>query len=361
MRLPAGIYHETYRQDQQWWQTRFVWARMLFLFLLLFVVLPLGVPLIDADIGRYLLGLANLVGYFILGALGVQLLIGYTGQITLGHAAFIAVGAYVSALGMLQFGLPYPLTLPLAAVAAGLWSVLFGLPSARVKGYYLIMTTMTAQFVTVGFIITQYVAQVGGRGVAFSLPPGTITFGPFPVESEMSKYYLMLVLVIGSFVVVANLLRTKVGRAWVAIRDNDVAAEVLGVNVVRYKLLAYFVAGALGGIAGSYWLTSLSAVSPEHFELFLSLELVGMILIGGVGSLYGVVLGALFWALVPELIQFGVAGLYPIFPELFGKLSPLRLVAFGLAIILFLLYEPKGLAYRWWQIKNYIHLWPFSY
>lgn len=361
MRLPAGIYHETYRQDQQWWQTRFVWARMLFLFLLLFVVLPLGLPMLDASIGRYVLGLANLVGYFILGALGVQLLIGYTGQITLGHAAFIAVGAYVSALGMLQFGLPYPVTLPLAAIASGLWSVLFGLPSARVKGYYLIMTTMTAQFVTVGFIITQYVAQVGGRGVAFSLPPGTITFGPFPVESELSKYYLMLVLVIGALVVVANLLRTRVGRAWVAIRDNDIAAEVLGVNVVRYKLLAYFVAGALGGIAGAYWLTSLSAVSPEHFEFALSLELVGMILIGGVGSLYGVVFGALFWALVPEAIQFGVAGLYPFFPELFGKLSPLRLVAFGLAIILFLLYEPKGLAYRWWQIKNYIHLWPFSY
>ena len=172
MRLPAGTFHDSYTTDQAWWQTRFVWGRMLLLFAVLLVGIPIIVPMIDSSLGRYVLGLSNNVGYFILGALGVQLLIGFAGQITLGHMAFIAVGAYTSAIAMLNFGLPYPLTLVLAALVAGLWSMLFGLPSARVKGYYLIMTTMAAQFITVDFVITQYVAQIGGRGQAFHYRAG---------------------------------------------------------------------------------------------------------------------------------------------------------------------------------------------
>ena len=140
MYLPSGVYHETYQADHAWWQTAFIRAKMALLILLLLVGLPLA--------GNYTLSVANIIGYTILSALGVQLLIGYSGQITLGHAAFLAVGAYATAIGMLQYGLPYPVSMALGAILAGLWSVLFGLPSARVKGFYLIMTTMAAQFVT---------------------------------------------------------------------------------------------------------------------------------------------------------------------------------------------------------------------
>ncbi|MDE3089378.1 MAG: branched-chain amino acid ABC transporter permease, partial [Chloroflexota bacterium] len=197
MRLPSGVYHQTYAQDHAWWQTRFVWVRMIFLFLILFVGVPIVMPAVLPGFGYYAVGVANLIGYTILSAMGVQLLIGYAGQLTLGHSAFIAVGGYTSAIAMLRFGVPYPVTIVLAAITAGLWSVLFGLPSARVKGYYLIMTTMAAQFITVDFLITQYVAQVGGRGVAFSLPPGTVTIGPVEIDNDVKVYYLMLVLVIG--------------------------------------------------------------------------------------------------------------------------------------------------------------------
>jgi branched-chain amino acid transport system permease protein len=175
--------------------------------------------------------------------MGVQLLIGYCGQVTLGHAAFLAVGAYTSTLLMLQLHLPYPITLILGGITGGLWSVLFGLPSARVKGFYLIMATMAAQFITVEFFITQYVSQIGGRGVAFAIPPGMIKIGPWGIQSDMEVYYLMVVLVLLCTFAMANLLRTKIGRAWIAIRDNDIAAEALGVNIVYYKLLAFFVAG----------------------------------------------------------------------------------------------------------------------
>ncbi len=353
MYLPSGVYHETYRADHAWWQAAFVRAKMAFLVLLLLVGLPLS--------GAYALSVANIIGYTILSALGVQLLIGYTGQITLGHAAFIAVGGYATAIGILQYGLPYPVSMALGAILAGLWSVLFGLPSARVKGFYLIMTTMAAQFVTVDFIITNYVSRVGGRGQSFSLPPGTITVGPWVIDTELKVYYLMIGLVILCTTGMANLLRTRVGRAWIAIRDNDIAAEMMGVNVVRYKLLAFFVAGVLGGVAGGFWISSLYVVSPDHFQFSWSVWLVGVILIGGVGSLHGVIFGSIFVTVLLERLQAAVIPLSDAFPALSTGLLYIKEGVFGLAIVLFLLYEPRGLAYRWQQLKNYFNLWPFAY
>ncbi len=353
MYLPSGVYFEHYTQDHAWWRTNIIRAKMaaLFLFLLIF---PLSANI-------YVVSIANVIGYTILSAMGVQLLIGYCGQLTLGHAAFIAVGAYVTTIAMLQYHLPYPVGLVLGAIAAGVWSVLFGLPSARVKGFYLIMTTMAAQFITVDFIITQYVSQIGGRGTSFSLPPGTITIGPWAIDSDVKVYYLMLVLVILCTAGMANLLRTRVGRAWIAIRDNDIAAEAMGVNIVHYKLLAFFVAGVLGGIAGGFWISSLFFVSPEHFQWSWSLWIVGVILIGGAGSLHGTIFGAMFVTLVLEGLKFAIIPLSDVFPALQERFLYVKEAAFGLAIVLFLLYEPKGLAYRWQQIKNYFNLWPFSY
>jgi branched-chain amino acid transport system permease protein len=361
--LPCSVYHEDYVQDHAWWQSRFVKGKMALLFLLLFVVIPW-----QAD--DYWLSVWNQVGYTILGALGVQLLIGYCGQVTLGHAAFLAVGAYTSTLLVLEFpwptflmdwGLAYPLSIIIAAVVAGLWSVLFGLPSAKVKGFYLILTTMAAQFVTVDFVIAQYVSRIGGRGQAFSLPPGTIKIGPWVIDSNLKIYFMMLVLVILCVIGLANLLRSRAGRAWVAIRDNDISAEVMGINIVKYKLLAFFVAGFIGGIAGAFWISNLAAISYEHFPWFWSLWLVGVILIGGVGSIHGAIFGSIFMVVVMELLQLAVMPLADTYPKLLIDFLFIKEAAFGLAICVFLIFEPNGLAYRWWQIKNYFNLWPFSY
>jgi branched-chain amino acid transport system permease protein len=244
---------------------------------------------------------------------------------------------------------------------AGLWAILFGLPSAKVKGFYLIMTSLAAQFVTVDFVLTQYVSQIGGRGQAFSLPPGSITIGPLVMDTDLKVYFLGAVLTILLTMGLANLLRSKVGRAWVAIRDNDIAAETMGINIVTYKLMAFFVAGFIGGIAGAFWVSTLSALSPEHFQWFWSLWLVGVILIGGVGSIYGTIFGSMFMVLIMEGLKFIIIPLTPIYPALTMKFLFLKEATFGLAICLFLIYEPNGLAYRWWQIKNYFNLWPFSY
>jgi branched-chain amino acid transport system permease protein len=336
---------------------------MVLLFLALFVFIPWFA-------GEYWISVCNLIGYTVLGALGVQLLIGFCGQLTLGHSAFIAVGAYTSTLlilefpwpkFMMDFGIAYPISILIAAFAAGIWSVLFGLPSARVKGFYLILTTMAAQFITVDFIITGYVSQIGGRGQAFSLPPGTIKVGPWVIDNDLKVYFMMLVLVISCVIIMVNLLRSRVGRAWVAIRDNDISAEVMGINVFKYKLLAFFVAGFIGGIAGAFWISNLAAISPEHFPWFWSLWLVGVILIGGVGSLHGAIFGSIFMVVVMELLQLAIIPLAATYPKLLMDFLFIKEAAFGLAICAFMIFEPNGLAYRWWQMKNYFNLWPFSY
>jgi len=360
--LPCGHYHENYAKDQGWWQTPVIKGKMIFLLFIVFVVFPL-------TLNGYWLSVANMIGYTALGALGVQLLIGYAGLITLGHAAFIAVGAYTSTLLILKFpwpeflinwGLAYPISIIVAAIVAGLWSVLFGLPCVRVKGFYLILTTMAAQFITVDFILTQYVSKIGGRGQAFSLPPGTIKIGPWAIDTDLRVYFLMITLLVLTIMLMANLLRTRVGRAWVAIRDNDIAAETLGISIVRYKLLNFFVAGFIGGIAGAFWVANLAALSPEHFPWFWSLWLVGVILIGGAG-IEGAIFGSIFMVMVMELLQMAAIPLSEYWPRILFYFAFIKDMAFGLAICAFLIYEPRGISYRWWQIKNYFNLWPFSY
>jgi branched-chain amino acid transport system permease protein len=361
--LPCGHYHENYVQDQGWWQTPVLKLKMLLLLAVVFVLIPLLLP-------EYWVGVGTMIGYTAMGALGVQLLIGFGGLITLGHAAFIAVGAYTSALLVLEFpwpafmidwGLAYPASIVVAGLFAGIWSVVFGLPCARVKGFYLILTTIAAQFITVDFILTQYVSKIGGRAQAFSLPPGTIQIGPWSMDTEIETYYFMAILVTGMIVVLANLLRSKPGRAWVAIRDNDIAASTMGINVYRYKILAFFVAGAMAGVAGAFWLSNTAALSPEHFTWFWSLWLVGVILIGGVGSIHGAIFGSIFMVLVMEFLQMGVIPLAAYYPKLLMNFAFLKEAFFGLIICVFLIFEPHGLAYRWWQMKNYFNLWPFSY
>jgi branched-chain amino acid transport system permease protein len=222
------------------------------------------------------------------------------------------------------------------------------------------------------------VAKIGGRGQAFSLPPGTFKVGPWEIDSmtegawalssDVKVYFFGLMLMALCLLALGNMLRSKVGRAWVAIRDNDIAAETMGVNIVGYKLLAFFTAGFFAGIAGAFNLTTSLSVSPEHYEWYYSLIWVGIILIGGVGSIQGLVFGSIFVVVVMELVKNGadfivefLAVYLPALSYLSMKVIYFKDAAFGLAIIFFLIYEPNGLAYRYWQIKNYFNLWPFSY
>ena len=354
--LPCGTYHETYAQDHAFWQTKFIRGKMILLALAAFIFIPF---FLTDYLSEFILFI-----YWSLGALGVQLLIGYCGQLTLGHAAFLAVGAYASFLimampwpqFMLDIGVVYPLVLLISGIIAGIWCVIFGLPSARVKGFYLILTTMAAQFITVDFFIAKYISQIGGRQQDLTLSSDLVKFGPWTVDTKRDIYYFGLILTILMGFMVVNYIRSKPGRAWVAIRDNDIAAESMGINITLYKLQAFFVSGFIGGLTGAFWGASRNIISVEDFTFGKSLWLVGIILIGGVGSIHGVFFGAAFmvfmiWALQEIVGMVGGTGNIIYYKE----------IAFGLAICGFLLFEPNGLAYRWWQSKNYFNLWPFSY
>ena len=385
--LPCGVYHEYYSQDHAFWQTAFVRGKMILLALIVFVLCPLS-DVIFPYFGPYFINVLIVLIYTIIAAMGVQLLIGFCGQVTLGHGAFVAVGAYTAALvlmhgptiaaiespsnplvgllsivlaGLIKAGLLYPLAIVLAGIVAGLWCVLFGLPSAKVKGFYLIMTTIAAQWITVEFFITQYVSQIGGRAQAFSVMPDNFAIGPIVIDSDRKVYILGAVLVVLLTTAMSNLVRSKPGRAWIAIRDNDIAAEAMGVNIVYHKLTAFFVAGAMGGVAGVYWLNYNLIVSPEHFQWFWSLWWVGVVLIGGVGNIQGTIFGSMFMVFILEGLKFALIPLGGVYPELLDKFLFIKEATFGLAIALFLIYEPNGISYRWWQLKNYFNLWPFSY
>ncbi len=363
--LPCGDYHQNYKQDHGWWQTRLIQIKMIILLIILLLILPY---MLDS----FWISIVNQIGYTVLGVLGVQLLIGYCGLLTLGHAAFIAVGAYTSALlvtefpwpqFMIDYGLAYPISIIIAGIIAGLWSVLFGLPSARVKGFYLILTTMAAQFVTVGYIL-QHVTKLTESQASEITMSDSLQLGPWVInltEDSIKIYYFMVVLVILCCIIVINLTRSRVGRAWIAIRDNDISAEVMGINVIKYKLLAFFVAGFIAGIAGAFYITICPTITHEPFGWDLSLWLVGAILIGGVASIHGAFFGSFFMVLLIELLKLLKDSITetPFLKD--AEIAFLKDIVFGFFICVFIIYEPKGLAYRWQQIKNYFNLWPFSY
>ena len=323
--------------------------------LFIVAVLLLGVAL-PWMVGDYPLFLLQLVAVFTIGALGLNLLTGNTGQISLGHGAFMGVGAY--AAGMLaQAGVPFVVSVVLAGFATAGVGAFFGVPSLRVKGLYLALATLAAQ-VVLSFVFT-WVDSSGGGTSYLTLPPPRV--GPW--ELGRGRAYGLL-LVVTAFLMgwgALNLLRTRVGRAWLAIRDNDRAAAAMGIPVFTYKLFAFFVSAYYVGVAGALWAYLTGVVSAERFGVLLSVEYLAMIIVGGLGSVLGSVLGAVVITLLPELLRVLADALSAALPGASNLFIGLRYAAFGAVIVAFLVWEPEGLADRWRVVKAYFNHWPFRY
>jgi len=347
--LRCGDFKESYLEDEKIFQSVFVkfWLVILFAFLILlpFVANP------------YIMYIANLIGFAIIGAVGLNLLTGFTGQISLGHAAFIGVGGYSTAILMTRLDMPFWFALPIAGfIAAGIGMVI-GIPSLRVKGLYLVISTLAAQFV-LEYIFVHWESMTRGiRGI--NVPPPSI--GKFQFDTETSFYFITLVLVIVAVGFARNLIRTKWGRAFVAIRDRDLAAEIIGINLFRYKIIAFALSSFYAGIAGGLWVSFMKVVTPEHFPLSLSIQYLAMVIVGGLGTIIGSIFGAIFMTLVPELLNVLTGSTKHLFPGLDQLFIPLKEVIFGALIVSFLIFEPHGLAEIWNRIKNFFGLWPFSY
>jgi len=353
--LPSGTFVEKYEQDKAIFRTRFQWVAFI-----TFIVLLFCVPFfITTEWVEFI----TLTGITVIAVLGLQILTGYTGQINLGNSAFMGVGAFIGCLTSVKFGLSVEPALIVGGLAASIFGLIFAIPAGRVKGFYLALTTLAAQFIF--YFIFSHIPGDWLTGITGVLDVGVprLLTGT-ELTSVSSKYYLVLICVIIFTFFTVNILRSKIGRAFMAIKDNDIAAEVLGVNVFLYKILAFVICAFFSGVAGVLWGYYFRTVSVEHFSLFQSIWMLGMIIVGGLGSTLGAILGTFSIRLLVELTV--IIG--PNIDSLARSLGASGSIGFaftnfliGAMIIVFLVFEPRGLAHRWKLLLRFIRIWPFPY
>jgi branched-chain amino acid transport system permease protein len=347
--MESGIFHTTYQSDMALRRTPIMRLRLA-LALIAAVVFPF-----IAD--NYQLELANYIGIAAIGAIGLNILTGFTGQISLGQGAFMAVGAYSSALLVTRLGMPWWLTIPFACLITALVGAIFGIPSLRLKGLYLAIATLAAQQI-IEWLITHAPWLTGGVE-ALVIPRPTL-FGTV-LRSNFSFYWVILVFLVGTALYAVNLFRTKIGRAFVAIRDQDISAEVMGVNIFQYKLMAFAISSFFVGMSGALLAQWRTIINYERFTIETSIFYLAIVIIGGMGSVSGSIYGAAFMTLVPAAISNIARDLRGTAPSLLSLLPFIQEGIFGLTIILFLIFEPEGIAKLWRNVKDYFRLWPFSY
>ncbi|MFG1299969.1 branched-chain amino acid ABC transporter permease [Xanthobacter sp. V3C-3] len=318
-------------------------------------VLVLVLALAPFVLNAYWLYLACLVAINVASATGLNILTGYTGLVSLGQAAFMAVGAYAVAFLEARLGTPFLLNILAAGLVAALAGVAVGLPSLRVKGLYLAIATIAASFI-LHFVFTHWAAVTGGvRGV--NVPPARLA--GIDLVTPFALYFVIVPVTALMVLGAANLFRTRIGRAFIAIRDRDISAEVLGIPLLKYKLMSFALSSFYAGMAGGMWAYFFRVVTPESFPFATSIFFLAAVIVGGLGTIMGPILGAAFMTLVPELLKYVVEWLGPVFPNAGAALSPVRTIVFGALIILFLVFEPQGLAELVRRVRRFFHLWPF--
>jgi branched-chain amino acid transport system permease protein len=386
---------------------------MLGVFLLILALIPLGVlPVIDFMSQPDWLRLLSEVSIFAIGALGLNILTGLAGQISLGHAFFMGIGAYTAAwLGapvgpLLGLNLPIWIWLPAAGIVAALIGVAVGPTAVRVRGLYLAFVTLGLVFVG-EYVFRNWASLTGGSQSGRTFPAFELklwkeetplvsfnTDGPWfgiDLTAEAKTYYFLAVLAILFVILAKNLQRTRVGRAFQSIRDRDIAAEIMGVDEFRYKLSAFGISSFYAGVSGALFAVFVGRIIPEQWNLFLSVEFIAIVLIGGAGVVTGTILGSLFVIVLPRVVEditngladavvegtgllawigdlfistgagdFGLINTQPgVAPGL--SIAQFNLVLYGLLIIGFLIFEPLGLYGIWLRIRNYWKGWPFTY
>jgi len=299
---------------------------------------------------EYVMSQLHFIGIYSIVGLGLMLLVGFTGQISLGHAAFLAVGAYTETL-LQAAGWPFWLTLPAAALLSAAVGIIVGLPALRLKGIYLAIATL-AFGVIVEEILARWESLTGGNS---GKHVKAIELFGAKLDGDADFYYLVLALTAICCIALANLLRSPTGRAFVAIRDSEISASCMGVNLAKTKTLSFALSAALTGIGGALYAHKVSFISPEQFTLLVSIELVTIVILGGVGSLHGAVFGAAFIIVLPQLISIAKDYL----PSGVAGAAGLQSTVFGLVLISFIIFEPMGLYGRWLKIRTWFELFPF--
>lgn len=345
----CGDFRTTYQKDMEIFQTPFIKVCMA-AFLVLLLVLP------------YLLSGSNLwivlqILIASIGAVGLNILTGFTGQISLGQGAFLGVGAYTSAYITAKMGLSFWVGVPAAGFVTAMAGMVFGIPSLRLKGLYLAIATLASQFILEWIFVRWEPVTGGSYGITIPRPQ----IAGFTFSSDRSYYFIVLAFAVVMILFATNLVRSRTGRAFMAVRDHYISAEIMGINLFKYRLLSFGVSSFYAGVAGALFGHSLKYVTAEQFHIGVSIVYLAMIIIGGLGSIIGSVFGAIFMILLPKLLSVATEMVAADFPTVARLAISFEQGIFGLIIILFLVFEPDGLAHRWKLVKAYWKLYPFSY
>ena len=348
MPRPSPYLRTTYETDAALLNTpvRRVWFAILVLALL-------ALPFVGSALVIDLLCRTALA---VIGAQALNLLTGYTGLVSLGHGGLMAAGAFASGIVTVELGAPFWVALPVAPVVGGLLGFLVGIPSLRLKGVYLALSTLALHFLIL-YVASEYQSARGfSTGIMMPRP----VLGPFTIAGGRAWYYTLLLLAAFTSLFCLNVVRTRAGRAFMAIRDRDIAAAATGINVTRYKLLAFVVSSAITAFGGSLYGYYTNFVSVEAFNFFTAIEYIAMITIGGLGSILGSILGAAFVTLLPYGVD-ALINVLPVGERVQTHLFAIKFGSFGLLMALFLLFEPRGLVSIWSRVRTYFDLWPFRY
>ena len=349
---PCGNFRESYQEELNIFETDFGRLWLVIGLLLLFGV----IPFVSSPFILYVL---NTIGIYAISAVGLNLLIGYTGQISLGHGAFFGVGAYTGAILATKASFPFWAAVPAAGLLTAAVGMIFGVPSVRLKHLYLTIATLAGQFI-IEYVMVQWESLTGGAAGISVI--GVSLFG-LDLGNDRTFYYVIFVSFVVMTWIAVNLVRTRYGRAFVAIRDNDRAAEGMGIPIFLYKLLSFGISSFYAGLAGALYAFYMISITPEPFNLWLSIVFIAMIIIGGLGSIPGSVFGAIFIVTLEEVLSHVTEYLMNVGAStgIAITIAPLREFVFGLAIVLFIIFEPKGLAEVWRIVRSNFRLWPFSY
>jgi branched-chain amino acid transport system permease protein len=326
--------------------TRPVWVRANVRFSLVALAVVVILPFVSPN---YYLVRYNFTLIAIVGAVALNLLTGVAGQVSVGTAAFLAIGGYTSAAIGRSLGLGILVGVPLAAITSAVVGLLIGIPSLRFRGFYLALTTLALNFIVI-YLAYEYQLHAGGLS---GIPISTQHIGPVDLNSEATWYWVLALVVLVVVVASMNIVRSSLGRAWTAVRDHDIAAAMIGVNVVRYKLLAFTFSAFLTGIAGSLSAYHLGIISSDSFDLNLSIQYIAMIIIGGLGSTAGAVIGAIIVTQLNYVIN-SVVNVLPIPNSATLSIFDVQSAAFGLIIVLFLIFEPRGVIHIWARFRDWL-------
>jgi branched-chain amino acid transport system permease protein len=350
----CGVFKTSYEADMALYPLPIARWTVGVIGVLFFLVIPFGVH-------EYYLLICNLVWIAIIGALGLNILVGYTGQVSIGHGAFMSVGAYTAANLATRLDSPWPVNLLAGGLMAAAVGAVVGIPSLRIKGLYLAIATLAGQLI-IEWTINHVTFISGGVQASIEVPRPQI--GSMVLNTHRDMYYFLLVFVVLAIVGTMNLVRSRVGRAFIAIRDQDIAAEIIGIDIFRYKLLAFAISSFYAGVTGVLYTYFLGIANYEQFQIGVSIDYLAMIIIGGLGSVLGSIFGAIFVTLLPIVIRIAMenfGGLFFSQQTVLNLIPNLRLMLFGVLIVVFLIVEPDGLNRLWRNIRSYFRIWPFAY